>query len=61
MTRRRLLIAGGSFAIDPANLAIGSPPDMPTLARSRNWSASTVPLMVSLSEPSAEPQDPVRQ
>jgi APA family basic amino acid/polyamine antiporter len=29
-----LLIAGGIFAIDPDNLAIGNPPDMPTLARS---------------------------
>jgi APA family basic amino acid/polyamine antiporter len=29
-----LLIAGGIFAIDPDNLAIGDPPDMPKLARS---------------------------
>ena len=29
-----LLIAGGLFAIDPDNLAIGNPPDMPLLARS---------------------------
>ena len=29
-----LLIAGGVFAIDPANLAIVNPPDLPTLARS---------------------------
>jgi len=29
-----LLIAGGIFAIDPDNLAIANPPDMPTLARS---------------------------
>ena len=29
-----LLIAGGVFAIDPDNLAIVDPPDMPTLARS---------------------------
>ena len=29
-----LLIAGGIFAIDPNNLTISNPPDMPTLARS---------------------------
>ena len=29
-----LLIAGGLFAIDPANLAVTTPPDMATLARS---------------------------
>lgn len=55
-----LLIAGGSFAIDPANLAIGSPPDMPTLARSSLLLIFAFAGIEAALVPGGEVKDPAR-
>lgn len=55
-----LLIAGGIFAIDPDNLAIGDPPDMPTLARSSILLIFAFAGIEAALVPGGEMKDPAR-
>jgi amino acid transporter len=55
-----LLIAGGLFAIDPDNLAIGTPPDMPTLARSSILLIFAFAGIEAAVVPGGEVEDPAR-
>ena len=55
-----LLIAGGVFAIDPDNLAIVNPPDMPTLARSSILLIFAFAGIEAALVPSGEVKDPAR-
>ena len=55
-----LLIAGGLFAIDPQNLAIVNPPDMPTLARSSILLIFAFAGIEAALVPSGEVKDPAR-
>jgi amino acid transporter len=55
-----LLIAGGSFAIDSANLAIANPPDMPTLARSSLLLIFAFAGIEAALVPGGEVKDPAR-
>jgi amino acid transporter len=55
-----LLVAGGSFAIAPANLAIANPPDMATLARSSLLLIFAFAGMEAALVPGGEVRDPAR-
>ena len=55
-----LLIAGGLFAIDPANLAISEPPDLPTLARSSILLIFAFAGIEAALVPGGEVRDPAR-
>jgi len=55
-----LLIAGGLFAIDPDNLAIGDPPDMPLLARSSLLLIFAFAGIEAAVVPGGEVKDPAR-
>jgi amino acid transporter len=55
-----LLIAGGLFAIDPANLAIVDPPDMPLLARSSLLLIFAFAGIEAAVVPGGEVKDPAR-
>ena len=55
-----LLIAGGMFAIDPGNLAIVNPPDMPTLARSSILLIFAFAGIEAALVPGGEVKDPAR-
>jgi basic amino acid/polyamine antiporter, APA family len=55
-----LLIAGGLFAIDPGNLAIVDPPDMPLLARSSLLLISAFAGIEAAVVPGGEVKDPAR-
>ena len=55
-----LLIVAGSVAIDPANLAIANPPDMPTLARSSLLLIFAFAGVEAALVPSGELRDPAR-
>ena len=55
-----LLIAGGLFAIDPDNLAIGDPPDMPLLARSSILLIFAFAGIEAALVPGGEVKDPAR-
>jgi amino acid transporter len=55
-----LLIAGGIFAMDPDNFAIGDPPDMPTLARSSILLIFAFAGIEAALVPGGEVKDPVR-
>ena len=55
-----LLIVGGLFAIDPANLAIGDPPDLPRLARSSLLLIFAFAGVEAALVPGGEVKDPAR-
>jgi amino acid transporter len=55
-----LLIAGGLFAIDAGNLAIGTPPEIPTLARSSVLLIFAFAGIEAALVPSGEVKDPAR-
>ena len=55
-----LLVAGGIFAIDPNNLAIVNPPDLPTLARSSILLIFVFAGVEAALVPGGEVKDPVR-
>ena len=55
-----LLIVGGLFAIDPDNLAIGDPPDMPLLARSSLLLIFAFAGIEAAVVPGGEVKDPAR-
>ncbi len=55
-----LLVAGGLFAIDPANLAIVNPPDLPTLARSSILLIFAFAGIEAALVPSGEVRNPAR-
>ncbi len=55
-----LLITGGLFAIDPDNLAIGDPPDMPLLARSSLLLIFAFAGIEAAVVPGGEVKDPAR-
>ncbi len=55
-----LLVAGGLFAIDPANLAIVNPPDMATLARSSILLVFAFAGVEAALVPGGEVRDPAR-
>jgi basic amino acid/polyamine antiporter, APA family len=55
-----LLITGGLFAIDPDNLAIGVPPDMPLLARSSLLLIFAFAGIEAAVVPGGEVKDPAR-
>jgi amino acid transporter len=55
-----LLIAGGLFAIDPDNLAIGEPPDLPLLARSSLLLIFAFAGIEAAVVPGGEVKDPAR-
>jgi len=55
-----VLIAGGIFAIAPENLAIGNPPDMPTLARSSILLIFAFAGIEAALVPGGEVKDPAR-
>jgi basic amino acid/polyamine antiporter, APA family len=55
-----LLIAGGMFAIDPGNLAIGDPPDMALLARSSLLLIFAFAGIEAAVVPGGEVKDPAR-
>jgi basic amino acid/polyamine antiporter, APA family len=55
-----LLITGGLFAIDPDNLAIGDPPDMPLLARSSLLLIFAFAGIEAAIVPGGEVKDPAR-
>ena len=55
-----LLIVGGLFAIDPANLAISEPPDLPRLARSSMLLIFAFAGIEAALVPGGEVKDPAR-
>jgi APA family basic amino acid/polyamine antiporter len=55
-----LLVAGGLFAIDPNNLAVVNPPDLPTLARSSILLIFVFAGVEAALVPGGEVKDPVR-
>ena len=55
-----LLVGGGLFAIDPNNLAIVNPPDLPTLARSSILLIFVFAGVEAALVPGGEVKDPVR-